>query len=174
MDKTEIAELTKDFNARLAKVNRERPSPADVARINEILEKLPNLALALGNLANQTELQILENAFRKDRGYALIISKRLSAMRDDLGYQKADLIERSLIEHVVLCWLRLMTTELRYEAAMKDATLSQGAYWEKKLSSNQKRYLRAIEGLARFRRLMQPAPNPLTMMLIKQQIGTTK
>lgn len=167
----EIATEAKELGALLTKINKERPSPADVARVNEVLDKLPNLAWELGNLANQTELQIIENALRKDKATMLLVSRRMGLMRDEMGYEQATIIERGLIEHCVLCWLRLYVTELRYEGAMKDVTLAQGAYWEKKLSANQKRYLRAIETLARVRRLMQPAPSPLTLALVKAQIG---
>ncbi len=37
-------------------------------------------------------------------------------------------------------------------------TLKQGEYWEKRLSSAQRRYLRACETLARVRKLAQASP----------------
>jgi hypothetical protein len=37
-------------------------------------------------------------------------------------------------------------------------SLEQGTYWEKRLSSVQRRYLRACETLARVRKLAQAAP----------------
>jgi hypothetical protein len=35
----------------------------------------------------------------------------------------------------------------------ENLSLAQGEYWEKKLSANQRRYLRAVETLARIRKL---------------------
>lgn len=66
----------------------------------------------------------------------------------------ANALERSLIQHVVLCWLRLHDCELRYHTMMgSEPTIAQANYWEKKLSANQARYLRAVETLARVRKL---------------------
>lgn len=95
-------------------------------------------------------------------------------MRADMGYEGASAVERSLIEHVCLCWLRLYATELRYEVNMKEATLAQGEFWEKKLSANQLRYLRSIETLARVRRLMKDPPSPAFNLLLKQQLNIGK
>ncbi len=46
-------------------------------------------------------------------------------------------------------------TEQNYENAMRDGcSFAAGSYWERKLSTVQYRYLRAIETLARVRKLM--------------------
>lgn len=82
------------------------------------------------------------------------IDARLDLMRDELGDDAASALERSLIQHVVLCWLRLHDCELRYHMVMGDnPTVTQAMYWEKKLSANQGRYLRACETLAKVHRL---------------------
>jgi hypothetical protein len=52
----------------------------------------------------------------------------------------------------VLCWLRLNIIENRHEA-QSNQTLAQGDYGERTLSSTQKRYLRAVETLAKIRKL---------------------
>ncbi|MHC4093344.1 MAG: hypothetical protein ACYSVY_24250 [Planctomycetota bacterium] len=76
-------------------------------------------------------------------------------LKSSLGYDKANLIERLLIDQVVVCYLRLNLTEQRYEIVMSDThTLRLGAYWEKKVSAAQRRYLRAVETLARVRKLL--------------------
>jgi hypothetical protein len=133
--------------------NREKPAKADIEKLKLVLADNPNIALDLGDLSIQAELQIIENAITQ-QGMAICTTKYCADMRDKLGYKNANALERPLIEHVVLCWLRLYVTELRYEATMKgNITLTQGRYWEDRLSINQKRYLRAVETLARVRRL---------------------
>jgi hypothetical protein len=74
-------------------------------------------------------------------------------MRKALGFDTCPAIERPLIQHVVLCWLRLHICELYYERHTKGATLTVATFWENTLSANQRRYLRSVETLARIRKL---------------------
>lgn len=151
--------------------DKERPAKTDLDKLRSHLDKHADLAMYVGDLAIQARMQIVDNAMPK-KGAALCIDVVFDQMVLDLGYKEAGPIEKSLIMHICLCWLRLHVCELRYESnAKNNQTLTQGEYWDKKLSSHQRRYLRAVETLAKVRRLMQPAPNPLTMMLVKQQIG---
>ena len=165
------ATVAKDFNALLRATDKEKPAPSDIVKLRDYLVQYPEFAQVTGDLAYQAKIQILDNAMPKLRGTAICVESVYDAMRADMGYEDASAVERSLIEHVCLCWLRLYATELRYEVNMKNATLAQGEYWEKKLSANQRRYLRAVEALARIRKLQQPAPNPLTLALVKQQFN---
>jgi hypothetical protein len=59
--------------------------------------------------------------------------------KDDLGHRTAPPLERALIQHAALCWLRLSIMELRYTNVMRQSiTLTLGAYWEKRLTAAQK------------------------------------
>jgi len=69
------------------------------------------------------------------------------------------MLEKLLIEQVALCWLRMYLTEMRYTNMMKEqVTLAQATQWEKRLTATQGMYLRAMEALARVRRLVKPSP----------------
>jgi hypothetical protein len=161
-----------ELRALLKATSKAQPAQADLAKLKAALAAVPKLADVLGNLAEQAELQILQNAVPNDIGFALAVSKRCEVQRNELGYEDASPIERSLIEHVCLCWLRLYVCELRYETNTKSSqTLAQGAYWEKKLSSHQRRYLRSVESLARVRRLLKEPKSPVLNMLLAQQIN---
>lgn len=158
----------------LKATNKEKPAKADLQRLEDYFMQHPTAVAQLGNLANQAQIQIVDHAFKTSEATAISVESYMADMRLDMGWDAASLVERSLIDHVVLTWLRLYVCELRYEALMNgnSLNLSQGVYWEKKLSSAQKRYLRAVETLARIRKLQQPAPNPLTLALVKQQFNT--
>jgi hypothetical protein len=81
-----------------------------------------------------------------------------SEFKDDLGYRDAPPLERALIQHVAVCWLRLALLELRYSSIMKQSiTLTLGMYWEKRLAAAQKRFNRACESLTRVRKLSRPS-----------------
>jgi hypothetical protein len=79
--------------------------------------------------------------------------------KDDLGYRTAPPLEKALIQHAALCWLRLSIMELRYTNVMRQSiTLTLGAYWEKRLTAAQKRFNRAGESLERVRMLSARVP----------------
>ena len=83
----------------------------------------------------------------------------LSALRNELGYREAPLLEQLLIQHAALCWLKLSLVELQYSYATKGSiTLTVGMYWEKRLTAAQKRFTRACETLARVRKLARNTP----------------
>ena len=142
-----------EINALFKRVDKQCPSSEDVSKFREVLEKYPYLSSITGELAGQAEKEIIGHAYADQPGRTLALHKHCELQRDELGYKSATALERLLIQHIVLCWLRLYLTELRYETAMRDVTLTQGAYWEKKLSANQRRYLRSIETLARVRKM---------------------
>jgi hypothetical protein len=82
------------------------------------------------------------------------------ALRRGLGYDGATELERLLIDHVALCWLRQQMMELRYQRFIHEGTrtLAQAKYDEDRMNSTQARYLRALETLARVRRLLRMPP----------------
>ena len=167
--------MATEFLATLDATDREKPAPAALAQLRQYLTKTPELAGYVGNLAGQAMTQVLGNAYPQRSGTRLCVETFLATMRDELDYDRASAVERSLIEHVALCWLRLYICELRYEQNMQESlTLAQGEYWEKKLSANQRRYLRSVETLARVKRLVKDKPSPAFNLLLKQQLNFRK
>jgi len=88
-----------------------------------------------------------------------VLTHALKAMRDDLGYRGAPLLEQLLIEHVALAWLDYDTLVIRYaQKTTESHTTEAGLYWDRRLNSAQQRYLRGVETLARVRRLATVTP----------------
>jgi len=77
-----------------------------------------------------------------------------------LGDDGASPLERLLIEHILTVRLRVINAEHKYNNCVmnQSITLQQGRYWDDLLSSTQARFLRAIETLARVRRLARNTP----------------
>jgi len=147
---TEFSEI----NALFQQVDKAKPNPSDIEKLREVLTKYPALSQLGGNLTRQVETQILMHACPTQQSARISIEQYCAHLRDQWGYESATPLERTLIEHIVLCWLRFHITELRYESNMQDnLTLPQADYWERKLSMHQTRYLRAVETLARIRKL---------------------
>ena len=134
--------------------DKAKPRPDDVKAMRDYLAKYPRQAEMIGDLSIQVERKMLETAFSNSKAGELATDEVMHNMRKGLGFDTAPPIERPLIQHVVLCWFRLQLTENRYEARTQESlSLAQAMYWEKKLSANQRRYLRAVETLARVRKL---------------------
>ncbi len=143
-----------DLLALYRATDKANPKPEDIKAMRDYFVKYPVQAALIGDLAIEVEGRIRGNAFKNSQAADLAADQYMYDMRKALGFDTCPAIERPLIQHVVLCWLRLYTTELRYEQRMREnLSLAQGEYWEKKLSANQRRYLRAVETLARIRKL---------------------
>jgi hypothetical protein len=158
---TEKAEETRTkFRALLDKTNKENPLPKDVRALADLLSGNRKLelwrdVLSAGHLA---ELRVIENA-RATAAVKECWKQRLQALKRELGYQEAPLLEQLLIQQAALCWLKLNLVELSYSGTMAQSiTLTLGMYWEKRLSAAQKRFTRACETLTRVRRWSRNTP----------------
>lgn len=78
----------------------------------------------------------------------------MEVLRDDLGFAEAPPLERLLIEQVILCWVNLQMLELVHNDRLAaNHTPEAGLYWDPRLSTAQRRFMRATESLARVRKL---------------------
>jgi len=133
-----------------------KPKKEDIELLEGYFERIPTLWRRV-DLAHQAALVAID---RTEANPFVHISMRANydGQLRALGHDKAPPLERILIEHAALCWLRLQCIEQTYSGIMaQSVTLAQGDYWERRLSSAQRRYLRACETLARVRRLRLPA-----------------
>ena len=149
---------SEDVRAMLAAVNVEKPKPEAVKAYRQWLADNPQVWRKTGDMARLAQDKMIDTL----RAPAIIkegVQAGIVALRTELGYDTAPMLEQMLIEQVVLCWLHMYTTQYAYTGMMADSvTLNQGDYWERRLTSVQGRYLRAIETLARVRRLARVAP----------------
>jgi hypothetical protein len=65
-------------------------------------------------------------------------------------------VERLIIEQILLCWVRLASTEMSYtETIQEGGAIEMAQFQEKRLNSAHKRYAQACETLARIRKLQR-------------------
>jgi len=88
---------------------------------------------------------------------ASLITRQLDLMKEELGYATATQLERMLIDQIGICWLRHHLIENLYSQNVtgKGYTIPKTEHFERRLSASQNRYLRALEALARVRRLLR-------------------
>lgn len=161
-----------DLGGLLVATNKEKPKKADLDRLRDYLLEHPEASEKVGNLARHVQLSILSNAFKNAQGVELVIATHCQELLEQLDYERSTLLERLLIDHIVICWLRLYDCELRYETVRNgNSTITQMQHWEKRLSAAQRRFLRASEALVRVRRLLKEPPSPALAILLKQQLN---
>jgi len=155
----------------LKRANRDNPDAATMEELRRLFDQYPELwqnimseiqSVRVSIITSMTDNGVMQEAF----------TRHAAALREGLGYAAASPLERTLIEHIEACWLRLHRAELAYSRVMGAAsvTLAHGDYMERKLTHAQGRYLRAVETLARVRRLARPG-TPLQVNIAGQQVN---
>jgi len=127
----------------------------DQAALERLFEEVPGL-WRRADLANAVALRAIDEG-GESAGTRALARANYRGLKRELGYEQAGPLERTVIEHVALCWLRLLQVERGYTQAMvRGGPIREGDYWERRLSAAQRRYLRACETLARIRKLGLP------------------
>lgn len=135
-----------------------KATPAEVATLCNALETVPDLWRAYGDLDAATTKTLINGIAGKNAALRESLKVGHAAMCRDLGADAAPALERLLIAHVAMCWLRLQQAEYHYSKQQGESvTLALAEYRERKLTTAQHRFLRACESLARVRRLALPA-----------------
>ena len=146
----------KELRLLLKAVDKKKPDPKAVAELHRHLDAMPSLCLALGDTGSHLQNRLIER-LSPHKAAQMAIAQRAEMVRTGLGYEGATQLEQLLIDHAVLCWLRMQDVESSYSLAMeRSLPLAQADYWDRHLAAAQRRYLRACETLARVRRLLNP------------------
>lgn len=150
----------------VAAASKEHPTPAQKQALADYLAAHGHAELArIGNLATQAQTSIIARSFPQ-YSIRLAVAHHCAEMMTKFNYETASPVERMLIEHIVLCWLRLHERELRYESVMTgEPSFDQVEYYERRLSDAQRRFLRSVETLAKVKRLRESAP---TVAILQQ------
>jgi hypothetical protein len=157
---TKAEETRAKFRTLLDKTNKGNPRPEDVAALAELLNGNKSLELWRDVLsaAQYAERAVIENS-SSVAGVKECWKHRLTSLRQELGYNEAPALEKLLIQHTALSWLKVSLVELHYSHTMKQSiSLPLAMYWEKRLTAAQKRFTRACETLARVRKLSRNTP----------------
>lgn len=135
------------------RTNTEDPDPADVRALRRVLRERPDLWRESGGMVDQAIVLLLDNTPAAVLAREFIRGE-VEAIRYNLGYDHAPEIERVLIGQVTICWLRLNLLEQEYTWFRNETlTIDQAAFLERRLSAAQRRFLRAVETLARVRKV---------------------
>ena len=156
MDKKQAAEQAEKVERLLEATDKKKAKPEDVAALGQCFKDCPDLWKAV-DLAHNAALVAIKQEQALESTKA-VMRANYEGQRRAFGYATASPLEKTLIDHAVLCWMRLQCIEQKYSnISTQSISLALADYWERRLSAAQRRYLRACETLARVRRLRLPA-----------------
>ena len=168
----EASEEFLEFVKLVERTNKENPRKADLVALRGALDANPGFWVSIANLSTVVENNLICNA-----GYAVPMQEALKAgmrdLRKDLGAKDASQLELMLIREVALSWLDYHTVQLTYQGVTKGShSTSAGLYWDKRVDAAQRRYTRAMESLARVRRLLKSSS--VQINIAEQQVNVTR
>jgi len=108
-----------------------------------------------GDLAKQAQLTHIDKFSGQNLLLKESLTRKLDLMGEELAGPNVTPLERLLVERIVACWLHLHHLEMVY-ACKESMSLALGSYYQRSISSAQKRYLAAIKTLALVRKLAVP------------------
>ena len=150
-----------DFGSLLQRVQSEQPDPADLQAFWVALRADPALHDHLGDMAAQARGYLARLADPSPVVQALLRHGMQNVIRS-LDDPQATPLEKLLADNVGICWARFYIVEMSYTLrAQESCTIAQADYEERRLSHAQLRFVRALESLARVRRLLHPHAQPL-------------
>ena len=142
------------LRALVDRTNKENPDAADVAALKRELEAHPFLWRFAGDLTRRAADKIVDDQLATPY-VKESIRRGMEEMRRELGYGKATLLERALIDRVVMCSVNLdLLQMLVTEEHMRSHSVDGGLYWDRRLTTAHRRFERACESLAKVSRLV--------------------
>lgn len=168
MGKAEVQ--TQDLAGKLlATLNTKTPTKAQMAELREAMKTAPALVETLGDRSRDVKALVI-GTLAGGAGSRAVIEAKANSLAKRLRAEGSSPLEELLIDQVVIAWLRWQHAELAYHAtfAGQSVPLAKASYMEKHLTTAQGRHLRAIESLARVRRLLSRAP--VQVNIAQQQI----
>jgi hypothetical protein len=145
----------------------QRGDKSALPAIRELLQDPAVVDAWGGDLAEQAQLNLVNKVSGQNLLIKESLTRKLDLLRAELAGPTPTPIERLLADRIVTCWLHLHHLEVNY--AVKDSmSVEMATYYQRSLSSAQKRYLAAIKTLAMVRKLAVPA---LQVNIAKRQVN---
>jgi len=146
-DRVDMEELAR-------RVSMPNPSSADIDALRRTLNSQEGLERGLTVLTGSVIISNIVEAYTDSPAARLTMQADARRIAKALGKDTAPPFEQPLIDHVVVCWLRLQLVERDVTNNVKGAhNRDSGIYWDRRLTEAQRRYLRAVNLLAKVRHI---------------------
>lgn len=147
-------EVVEEWVNAFKRIDEEKPNSDDVAQVKAMLKCSSHLWENGHGLSGSVLYYYIER-IEKSKSQRLFIEAEARYIKGQLGYCSANQIEKLIIDQILLRWVSVMHIEKRLLILITEEKQVFGpeAYWQKILIRHQNLYLKAIEMLAKVRRL---------------------
>lgn len=129
------------------------PTDKSLLDMRRSLRDHPGLAKKVLNLGANVREELIKNLI-PHAGAAAILEAEIYDLGVNLGYKESPPMEQLLIEQIMVTWLRLQHLEYRMNDFMQGGvSMRESEFWERRLTQAQARHIKAIETLARVRKI---------------------
>jgi hypothetical protein len=158
-DEAELIDVEAEYQelqALLKRADKENPKPEDLREIRKMLDN--SSALVRANELSELAFKRVIETISKSALMGELIQRQIKEKREAFGYKTAHIIEKMLIDQVILCSIRLNQVEMVHSAKTDEShSHDSGMYWEKRLSGAQRRFQKACETLAKVQKHLAEA-----------------
>jgi hypothetical protein len=147
-----------EIQALIKKTDKENPNPDNLKEMRRYLDNNSTL-VQMNELSEMAYKKVIEN-FSNSALMKELLNRQVEEKRESFGYKTATIFERMLIDQVILCHIRLNNIEMTHTARLETGgshSHNSGLYWDKRLSSAQRRFTKACETLAKVQKYMAEA-----------------
>lgn len=156
MIKMTKAKKPETINDLIKLTDKENPKPEDLKRLRDRLDD--NGYLVEINEASERAFDAVINSYTTSALMKEIYKRQIKAKRKALDYESENVMVQMLINQVILCHIRLSAYEMFHTEKVRESlSIASGLYWDRLLSSYQKRHLKACETLAKVKKLLSEA-----------------
>lgn len=140
---------------RFESIDAENLTDSDIAFAQELYVDFPEIWNTLSDMAREAENKLIDNNYQQiDIFGRKQIENGLRKFRSDLSYSTSSALEKTLIDQILICWLRLYFVEDKVSNLSKSShPVREVEFWDKRQNAAQMRFLRATESLARIKRM---------------------
>lgn len=133
------------------------PTDAQLEALKTALNNDQDTLARIGNLTNTSIQNVIDSLNSPTTG--VIVNQYIKTMRRDLNYYHAPKVVQLATDAVILAWLHFHKWEEQYNHYTEGTqTLTQAAFWDRRMAMAQNRYLQALTTLARVQKLARRDP----------------
>jgi hypothetical protein len=144
------------LEALIRRTDKENPNPEDLAKMRCILDQDDTL-VRLNKVSEHAFRRVIKS-YSESALVTELLERQIKDARKALDYETANAFVKMLIDQVILNNIRLNQLEALHVSKLGgNHCTEEGLYWDKRLSSAQKRFLKACESLAKVKKLLSEA-----------------
>ena len=154
LDKNKINE----FLEIVEQAYKKKPSQKDLDELRKWINDYPELWKAVFDTPHVIEENFIKNMVG-DKASIIAMRKNAEEIRNEMNYSKTSIMERMLIDNIIISWLGVQYCNYQLITRMgREEKIVILEFWERRLSMSQRRYLHACESLEKVRHLMSRKP----------------